>query len=58
MVLRLLFFAISALTCSAAVQIARTPVSGKIEWVYSYAEGQQLARKTGKPIFVVFRCER
>ena len=38
--------------------IAPVPVTGKIQWVYSYAEGQQLARKTGKPIFVVFRCER
>ena len=58
MVLRLLFFAIATLTCSAAVQIAPTPVPGKIEWVYSYAEGQQQASKTGKPMFVVFRCER
>lgn len=38
--------------------IAPVPVTGKIQWVYSYAEGQQLARKTGKPMFVVFRCER
>jgi opacity protein-like surface antigen len=38
--------------------IAPVPVTGKIEWVYSYAEGQQIARKTSKPMFVVFRCER
>ena len=33
-------------------------VDGKIDWVYSYAEGQRMARDTGKPLFVVFRCER
>jgi hypothetical protein len=33
-------------------------VDGKIAWVYNYAEGQRLARETGKPLFVVFRCER
>jgi hypothetical protein len=33
-------------------------VDGKIEWVYSYDEGRRLARQTGKPLFVVFRCER
>lgn len=38
--------------------IPPSPVSGKIHWVYSYAEGKELGRKTGKPLFVVFRCER
>ena len=33
-------------------------VSGKIDWVYDYQEGQQLSKKTGRPMFVVFRCER
>jgi hypothetical protein len=33
-------------------------VDGKITWVYGYAEGQRLARENGKPLFVVFRCER
>jgi hypothetical protein len=33
-------------------------VEGKIDWVYSYAEGQRLARANHKPLFVVFRCER
>lgn len=46
----------SALAASA--DIAPAPVGGKIRWVYSYAEGQKLARETGKPMFVVFRCER
>lgn len=34
------------------------PVEGKIRWVYSYQEGKEVARRTGKPMFVVFRCER
>ena len=34
------------------------PVDGKITWVYRYEEGQRLARETGRPLFVVFRCER
>jgi hypothetical protein len=34
------------------------PVDGKIDWVYDYAEGQRRARDSGKPLFVVFRCER
>ena len=38
--------------------IPPSPVDGKIEWVYSYAEGKALAEQTGKPIFLVFRCER
>jgi hypothetical protein len=42
----------------AAADLKPTPVTGKIEWVYSYEEGQKLARQTGKPMFVVFRCER
>ena len=33
-------------------------LDGKIKWVYTYQEGKQIARRTGKPLFVVFRCER
>lgn len=39
-------------------EILTEPVEGKIEWVYSLEEGKQLAHRTGKPLFVVFRCER
>lgn len=35
-----------------------TPVDGKIEWVFDYEEGKKLSEETGKPIFLVFRCER
>jgi hypothetical protein len=27
-------------------------------WLTDYAAAQQTARQTGKPLFVVFRCER
>jgi len=30
----------------------------KIDWVYDYEKGKQLSEETGKPMFVVFRCER
>ena len=51
-------FAFTSVVAAAHAVIAPVPVTGKIQWVYSYAEGQELARKTGKPMFVVFRCER
>jgi hypothetical protein len=34
------------------------PVEGRIPWVYRYEDGQKQARESGKPLFVVFRCER
>ena len=34
------------------------PLGGKIEWVYDYEQGKRASRETGKPMFVVFRCER
>jgi hypothetical protein len=41
-----------------AETIPPQPVNGTIAWVYRYDEGQRLARASGKPLFVVFRCER
>ena len=41
-----------------AETIPSQKVSGRINWVYDYKAGQALAKKTGKPLFVVFRCER
>ena len=41
-----------------AAEIPPVEVSGKIRWVYDYEQGKQLARQNGKPMFVVFRCER
>ena len=46
---------------SSVVEAADVPpveVSGKVSWLYDYQEGKQLARENGKPLFVVFRCER
>lgn len=39
-------------------KIPPQPVGGKIRWVYDYHEGKEAARRAGKPMFVVFRCER
>ena len=41
-----------------AAAIAPTPVTGRIQWVMNYDEGKKLARANGKPLLVVFRCER
>ena len=43
---------------TSAQEVKTIPVTGNIQWIYSYAEGQKIARETGKPIWVVFRCER
>jgi hypothetical protein len=34
------------------------PVEGTIKWVYDYAEGKRVGQATGKPLWVVIRCER
>lgn len=34
------------------------PVESRIPWIYDYAEGKRLAKASGKPMWVVFRCER
>lgn len=50
------------LLVAASTAMGQTPepteVDGKVDWVFSYEEGQVLSRSTGKPMFVVFRCER
>ena len=58
--IRTLFFplALAATPLLDAASIEPVPVTGKIQWVYSYPEGQKIARETGRPMFVVFRCER
>lgn len=43
---------------AAAQEVPAKPVEGKIRWLYRYDEGKAEARKSGKPLFVVFRCER
>jgi hypothetical protein len=41
-----------------AETIKPTRVEGAIQWVYDYEEGRKLAGANGKPLMVVFRCER
>ena len=53
----LLFGAISS-GVSAADKPAPQAIDGNIKWVFDYADGKRLSRDTGKPMFVVFRCER
>lgn len=50
--------ALSASTSLAGEKPEPLPVDGKVRWVYDYQEGKRLSRETGKPMFVVFRCER
>ncbi len=33
-------------------------VDGNIKWVYDYDEAKLRSQASGKPMFVVFRCER
>ena len=33
------------------------PDAGKFGWLSGFEAGRGLARKPGKPLFVVFRCE-
>lgn len=43
---------------AGAAEVEPVKVTGKIQWTYSYEEGQKLARQNGQPLLVVFRCER
>ena len=43
---------------AGAENLFQQDIDGAIDWVYSYAEGRKQAKETGKPLFVVFRCER
>ena len=50
------------LATTAVPSMAQTPpvqkLDGLVNWVYDYEQGRKLAGQTGKPMFVVFRCER
>lgn len=41
-----------------AASVPPQPIESRIAWVYDYAEGKRIAEATGKPLWVVFRCER
>jgi hypothetical protein len=42
---------------SALLAIALLPAANESHWLTSYDQAQRVARATGRPIFVVFRCE-
>ncbi|MCH7725637.1 MAG: hypothetical protein IH991_04025 [Planctomycetes bacterium] len=52
------WIALCAATASAVEKPKPLPIDGKIKWVFDYEQGKRLSRATGKPMFVVFRCER
>ena len=43
---------------SAIDKPPRVEVDGNIKWVYDYDEAKLRSQASGKPMFVVFRCER
>ena len=49
---------LTAARLDGAEKIAPSPVDGAIQWVHDYEEGRKLATESGKPLMVVFRCER
>jgi hypothetical protein len=42
---------------SGAAQRPGRPDAARTGWLTSFEAGRTLARQTGKPLFVVFRCE-
>ena len=46
------------LALAAASASAQPPRPDKFGWYSDYAAARAEARRTGKPIFLVFRCER
>ncbi len=50
------------LAATPAPSMAQKPavqkLDGLVNWIYDYEQGRQLSTRTGKPMFVVFRCER
>lgn len=55
-----LFLTFAPLPCfaEALAKPSSTAVDGLIDWVYDYAAGQARSKASGKPMFVVIRCER
>lgn len=59
MTLSILHLGLAAILCQLPTTDGPArPVDGKITWIHSYAAGKKLAAQNGKPLFVVFRCER
>ncbi|MBL8219555.1 MAG: hypothetical protein JNL62_10005 [Bryobacterales bacterium] len=49
--------ALLALTTCTFLTTALSAQDEGIDWLTSYEEARALAKKTGKPIFLEFRCE-
>lgn len=47
------FISVIALGLAVGADEAKAPT-----WITDYAKARQLARQSGKPLFLVFRCER
>ena len=51
-------------SCSWSAHAAGIPkpdaqvIDGMISWIYDYEQAKSKSEATGKPMFVVFRCER
>ena len=54
----LMTFGMGSLTALAARVPAPVPQSREVAWQTDYSSAQEAARQSGKPLFVVFRCER
>lgn len=49
---------LAALAFASAPSVAQNnKIAQQYGWTNSYEAGKALAKKTGKPIFLVFRCE-
>ena len=53
---RWLLGAVCVLLAGSAVGAAEAPRSGP-HWLTDFEQARRAARESGKPIFVVFRCE-
>ena len=50
--------AVFAIAMAAVPALAQNnKIAPQFGWINSYETGKALAKKTGKPIFLVFRCE-
>jgi hypothetical protein len=45
------------LVCLGGIAVVLLGEDNEISWLESYAEARQEAARTGKPIFLEFRCE-
>jgi hypothetical protein len=51
------FILLATLACLGGLAVRLLGEDNEINWLESYAEARQEAERTGKPIFLEFRCE-